>query len=46
MKIKSYKKIKGNEYELILDNDVKVRLYDDLIIKHELLLKKILVKID
>ncbi|NLL01843.1 MAG: hypothetical protein GX265_02345 [Mollicutes bacterium] len=44
MKIKSYKKIKGNEYELILDNDVKVRLYDDLIIKHELLLKKEITK--
>ncbi len=40
MKIVSYKKVKGNEYELLLDNDVKIRLHDDLIIKYELLLKK------
>ena len=37
--IKSYKKIKGNLYEVIID-DEKVNLYDDIIIKFSLLLKK------
>ncbi len=39
MEIKSYKKIKGNLYEVIID-DEKVNLYDDIIIKFSLLLKK------
>ncbi|MDD4187564.1 MAG: RecX family transcriptional regulator [Bacilli bacterium] len=40
MKIISYRKIKNNEYELTLDNNQRVNLYDDIIIKHELLFKK------
>lgn len=40
MEIKKYKKLKNNIYELELDNDLKVRLYDDVIVKYDLLLKK------
>lgn len=40
MEIKEYKRIRGNEYEIILDNGSKINLYDDIIIKFELLLKK------
>lgn len=40
MKIKEYKKIKGNEYVLIFDNDLNISLYDDLIIRYGLLLNK------
>lgn len=43
MEIKSYKKVKGNLYEVIID-DEKVELYDDIIIKYNLLLKKDLDK--
>ncbi len=39
MKILKYKKIKGNEYKIITDKE-EYKLYDDIIIKHELLLKK------
>lgn len=40
MKIINYKKIINNEYELTLENNQRVNLYDDIIIKHELLFKK------
>lgn len=40
MKIIKYKKIKGNKYEVILENNVKLNLYEDVILKEELLLKK------
>ena len=39
MKIVKYKKLKGNEYKLITDKE-EYTLYDDIIIKYELLLKK------
>ena len=39
MKILKYKKIKGNEYKIITDKG-EYRLYDDIIIKYGLLLKK------
>jgi len=40
MKIKSYKKKKINIYEITLSNNEKIDLYDDVILKYELLLKK------
>ncbi|MDD2208651.1 MAG: RecX family transcriptional regulator [Bacilli bacterium] len=40
MKIICYRKIQNNEYELTLEDNKRVNLYDDIIIKHELLLKK------
>ena len=40
MKIKSYKKKKSNIYEITLSNNEKISLYDDVILKYELLLKK------
>ncbi len=40
MKIKSYKKKKNNLYEIALSNNEKISLYDDVILKYELLLKK------
>jgi len=40
MKIKSYKKKKSNIYEITLSNNDKISLYDDVILKYELLLKK------
>lgn len=40
MKIVSYKKKKSNIYELSLDDKTKLNLYDDVILKYELLLKK------
>ncbi len=39
MKILKYKKSKANEYQITMDEG-QYNLYDDLIIKHELLLKK------
>ena len=40
MKIISYKKKKNNIYEVTLSNKDKINLYDDVILKYELLLKK------
>ena len=40
MKIEKYKKLKGNKYEVILEDDSKLTLYEDVILKEELLLKK------
>ncbi len=40
MEIKNYKKLKGNLYEVILDDGKAYKLYDDIILKYELLLDK------
>ncbi len=40
MKIKKISKKKGSLYEIILDTDEKLNLYDDVILKYNLLLKK------
>ena len=40
MKIINYKKKKNNIYELTFDNKEKINIYDDIILKYELLLKK------
>ncbi len=40
MKINSYKKKKSSIYEIELDNKEKYLLYDDIILKYELLVKK------
>ena len=39
MKIEKYKKVSGNKYEVVID-DLKIKLYDDVIVKYELLRKK------
>ena len=39
MKVLKYKKVK-NKYRVYFDNDIKVDLYEDIILKYELLLKK------
>lgn len=40
MKINKFKKKHNNLYELTLDNNTKVSLYDEIILKYELLVKK------
>ena len=40
MKIKTFKKIKGNKYSVLLDNDEEINLYDDVIVKYNLLVNK------
>jgi regulatory protein len=40
MKIIKYNKINGNKYEVYLENNEKIKLYEDVILKEELLLKK------
>ncbi len=40
MKITKFKKLKNNQYELLLDNNESIVLYEDVIIKEELLLSK------
>lgn len=40
LKIVSYKKKKNNMYEIALSNNEKISLYDDVILKYELLLKR------
>lgn len=41
MKIKSYKKLKNNTYKItFFDNESSLSLYDDIILKYDLLLKK------
>ena len=40
MKIKSYKKKSNNLYEITLDNNAKISLYADVILKYNLLQKK------
>ncbi len=40
MKITNYKKTKSNVYEITLDNKDKIKLYDEIILKYNLLLIK------
>lgn len=40
MEIIKYKKLKNNIYEVELSNDLKIKLYDDVIIKYNLLINK------
>lgn len=40
MKINKYRKLKSNKYEVTLENNEKIILYEDIILKEELLLKK------
>ncbi len=40
MKISKYKKLKNNIYEVTLENEDKIKLYEDVILKEELLLTK------
>ena len=40
MKISKYKKLKSNKYEVTLEDESKLVLYEDVILKEELLLKK------
>ena len=40
MKIIKYQKVSHNQYELTLDNNEKIKLYEDVILKEELLIKK------
>ena len=46
MRISKYKKLKNNIYEVTLENDEKLKLYEDVILKEELLLKKEIDDID
>ena len=39
MKIEKYTKLKGNKYNVCIDG-INIKLYDDVIIKFELLRKK------
>ena len=41
MKIVKLKKLKDNRYEVLFDNDIKFTLYDDIIVKYELLFTEI-----
>lgn len=40
MQISKYKKLKNNIYEVTLENDEKIKLYEDVILKEDLLLTK------
>ena len=40
MKIVKYKKGRNNKYIVLLDNDIELSLYEEVILKYELLLKK------
>ena len=40
MKIIKYKKTSNNKYKILFDNDQELTLYEDVILKYELLLKK------
>ena len=46
MKIEKYKKLKGNKYEVLLEDNSKLTLYEDVILKEELLLKKEINNVD
>lgn len=46
MKIKKYIKVSSNKYKVILDNNDYLILYDDVVLKFELLLKKEIDDID
>lgn len=40
MKIEKFIKDKGNKYKIVVDNDLKICLYDDVIVKYNLLVNK------
>ena len=40
MKIIKYKKEKNNQYIVILENNIKIKLYEEVIIKYKLLIQK------
>jgi len=40
MEVKTYKKIRNNLYEITLSNGEKFKLYDDIILKYELLIER------
>ena len=44
MEIKGYKKIKSNLYEITFKDNTKIKLYDDIILKHNLLLTNVITK--
>ncbi len=46
MKIIKYNKIKNNKYEIILENNEKIKIYEDIILKENLLWKKEIDDID
>ena len=46
MKIIKYQKLSGNKYNVYLDNGEKIKLYEDVIIKESLLLKKEIEDLD
>ena len=46
MKIIKYKKLKSNKYDVFLDNNEKITLYEEVILKEDLLLKKEIDNID
>ena len=46
MKIIKYQKLKTNKYKILLDNDETITLYDDIILKNNLLLTKEINDID
>ena len=40
MRILKYKKISSGKYQITLDDNRELKLYEDVILKYELLLKK------
>ncbi len=46
MKIVKYNKLKNNKYEILLDNNEKIKVYEDVILKENLLWKKEINDID
>ena len=46
MKIKKYIKTGSNKYKIVLENDESIILYEDVILKYELLLKKEISDLD
>ena len=46
MRIIKYKKLKSNKYDVFLDNNEKITLYEEVILKEDLLLKKEIDNID
>ena len=46
MKITKFKKIKTNQYELTLEDESKIKLYEDIILKENLLLTKNIDDVD
>ena len=46
MKIQKYKKLKSGKYQVELENSVKIELYEDTILKYDLLLNKEIKEIE